>query len=437
MTPGGFRQPRASMPQIPDIDRVRLIRLHIRTRYLAPLWLLAVFACVPVDDPEEPSPYPVVQTALHDFRVDTVAVGLVRPFSMAFTPEGDLLVTERPGRLRIVRGGFLLPDPVDGLPDVIALGRGARSMNGLEQAGMRDVILHPDFADNRLLYLSYTKPAADSLGPLTVSRGRFENDRLSDFEELFVATATGNGSDRSSQWGGRLAFDREGHLFVTVGDRQWPSSGDLAAHPAQDLSNHNGTTVRLHDDGRVPSDNPFVDVAGARPEIWTYGHRNAQGLGVHPETGDVWLNEHGPQGGDELNVLRPGLNYGWPVVGYGVNYRTGSAIHEGTHRDGMEPPVHVWVPSIGVSGMLFYTGEAFPEWRGDMLVGGLSGQRLVRLRLNGREVAQEETLMQGMGRIRDVRQGPDGTLYLALDGSTRDIDGPPTEIVRLVPAGVR
>lgn len=379
----------------------------------------------------------VVQTAYHDFRLVEVVNGLVNPFKMTFTPEGDLLVTERPGRLRIVRDGVLLPEPVQGLPDILALGQGAMSMNGLEQAGMRDVVLHPDFASNRLLYLSYTKPGADSLGSLAVVRGRFENDRLSEVEEIFHASADGNGSERSSMWGGRLAFDRNGYLFITLGDRQWPSSGDLNAHPAQNLSNHNGSTVRVHDDGRVPADNPFVDRPGALPEIWTIGHRNAQGLVVHPETGDVWLNEHGPQGGDELNLIRPGLNYGWPLVGYGVNYTTGAAIHQGTLMEGTEPPTHVWVPSIGVSGMLVYTGEMFPQWKGDMLAGGLSGQRLVRMRLDGQEVSREEVLLQDIGRIRDVAQGPDGAIYLALDGGERWVDGPPTAILRMEPAGRR
>ena len=379
----------------------------------------------------------VIQTAYHDFTVETFVDGLVHPFAMAFTPEGDLLVTERPGRLRIVRDGVLLPKPVAGLPDILALGQGAMSMDGREQAGMRDVMLHPDFASNRLLYLSYTKPGEGGLGNLAVARGRFEHDRLSDVEEIFHADAAGNGSDRSSMWGGRLAFDRQDYLFVTLGDRQWPSAGDLSKHPSQDLSNHNGTTVRLHDDGRVPTDNPFVGQADVPPEIWTYGHRNAQGLGVDPQTGDVWLNEHGPQGGDELNLIRPGLNYGWPVVGFGVNYRTGLAIHEGTRKEGMEPPNHVWVPSLGVSGMLFYTGESFPGWKGDMLVASLRGQKLVRLTLDGQRVIREETLIHGMGRLRDVRQGPDGLIYVAVDGDARGFDGAPTPIVRLVPAGRR
>lgn len=405
----------------------------------APLAVLALAACACAPSVPDPSAddASLVRSAEHDFRVESVVDGLVRPFSMAFTPEGDLLVTERPGRLRIVRDGVLLPDPVEGIPEVIALGRGARSMRGLEQAGMRDVVLHPDFASNRLLYLSYTKPGPDSLGNLAVARGRFENDRLSDVQEIFHANADGNGSERASMWGGRLAFDGKGYLFITLGDRQWPSAGDLTAHPAQDLSNHNGSTVRLYEDGRVPEDNPFVGVPGAQPEIWSYGHRNAQGMAFHPETGDLWQNEHGPQGGDELNLILPGRNYGWPVIGYGVNYTSGTAIHAGTHQEGMEQPVHVWVPSIGVSGMLFYTGDAFPRWRGSLFVGGMSGQRLVRLTLEGQEVVHEETLIHDQGRIRDVRQAPDGSIYLAIDGAARDVDGPPTGIVRLVPAGRR
>ena len=379
----------------------------------------------------------IIRTAFHDFSVDTVTGGLVHPFSMVFTPEGDLLVTERPGRLRIIRDDVLIDDPVEGLPEILAIGQGAMPQDGREQAGMRDLVLHPDFAENRLLYLSYTKPGPDSLGNITVVRGRFENDRLSDVEELFHADALGNGSNRSSQWGGRLALDGKGYLFITIGDRQWPSEGDLSEHPSQSLSSHNGTTIRLHEDGRVPEDNPFVGQDGVHPEIWTYGHRNAQGLAIHPETGDVWLNEHGPQGGDELNLVRPGLNYGWPVVGFGVNYRTGIAIHGATHQDGMEPPVHIWVPSIGVTGMLFYTGAAFPDWRGDMIVASLRGEQLVRLTLDGQQVAREETLISGMGRIRDVRQGPEGIIYLAMDGDARGFDGDPTPIVRLIPTRVR
>ena len=406
-----------------------------RTPTISTLALIAA-ACAPAEAPPA-ADGDARRSADHDFIVTTYVDGLVHPFAMTFTPDGDMLVTERPGRLRIVRNGELLPDPVEGLPEILYLGNGARSMNGREQAGMRDVVLHPDFASNRLLYLSYTKPGADSIGNLAVVRARFEGDRLHDVEEIFHADAPGNGSDRASMWGGRIAFDHDGYLFLTLGDRQWQPAGDLAAHPAQDLTSHNGTTVRLHDDGRVPEDNPFVGRPDVLPEIFTYGHRNAQGLAVHPETGDVWLDEHGPQGGDELNLVQAGRNYGWPVVGFGVNYTTGEAIHAGTIGEGMEDPTHVWVPSIGISGMLFYTGDAFPAWKGDMIVGGLRGQRLVRLELEGRDVVWEETLLRDMGRIRDIRQGPDGLIYLAIDGEARGFDGAPTPILRMEPAGAR
>ena len=362
---------------------------------------------------------PVHKSAHHDYRVVTVVDQLVHPWSIAFLPDGDMLVTERPGRLRVVRNGVLLPEPVAGVPNVVAEGQG----------GLLEVLPHPNFVSNRLLYLSFSKPKADrERGTTAVVRGRFENGRLSDIQEVFEADTRGRG-----HYGSRLAFDRNGHLFITVGERQVPSTGDLAAHPAQDLTNHHGTVNRIREDGTVPDDNPFVGRAGARPEIWSYGHRNQQGLVIHPETGDVWATEHGPQGGDELNLIRPGLNYGWPVIGYGVNYRSGSAIHEGTHRAGMEQPAHVWVPSIGVSGLLLYTGDKFPEWRGSLFAGGLSGQQLARLTLDGQKVVNEETLVQRMGRIRDVRQGPDGFIYLAIDGENDE----PTPILRLEPAGRR
>ena len=361
----------------------------------------------------------VHRSALHDYQLLKVVDGLERPWSIAFLPGGDMLVTERPGRLRIVRDGVLLPDPVSGVPKVLAEGQG----------GLLSVRPHPDFASNRLLYLSFSKPVGDgSTATTAVVRGRFENDELTDIEEIFEAASQGRG-----HYGSRIEFDADGYLYVTVGDRQVPSTGDLEAHPAQDLANHHGTVNRLHDDGRVPDDNPFVGHADARQEIWSYGHRNAQGLAIDPETGDVWATEHGPQGGDELNLIRPGSNYGWPVVGYGVNYRTGSAIHEGTHRDGVEPPVHVWVPSIAVAGMTVYAGDRFPAWRGSIFVGGMAGEQLARLEMDGRDVRLEETLATGLGRIRDVAQGPDGYLYLAVD----DRDGGPTPIYRMVPAGAR
>lgn len=360
---------------------------------------------------------PTQRSAYHNYRVVTVAEGLRNPWSIAFLPDGDMLVTERPGRLRVVRNGRLLPDPVAGLPAIRVGGQG----------GLLDVVPHPDFARNRLLYFSYSKPNADSSeGTTAVARGTLSNDRLTNVQEIFEAKVWSRGRGHH---GSRLAFDRNGYLFISLGDRQVPPQGDLEAHPAQDLSNHFGTIVRLHEDGRVPADNPFVNRAGALPEIWSYGHRNVQGLVIHPETGDVWATEHGPQGGDELNLISAGKNYGWPVVGYGVNYRSGSAIHSGTMRQGMESPTHIWVPSIATSGLMLYTGTAFPEWRGSLFVGGMAGEQLARLTFDGQRVVSEETLVERLGRIRDVRQGPDGFIYLAIDHR----QGEPTAIVRLEP----
>ena len=305
-----------------------------------------------------------------------------------------------------------------GIPEVLARGQG----------GLLDVVPHPDFADNRLIYLSFSRPDTDGVPATTsVVRGTFENDRFTQTDQIFLAQSEG----RPGHFGSRLAFDPEGYLFITVGDRQASPSGDLASHPAQDLSNHHGTLNRLHDDGSVPTDNPFVGEPGALDEIWSYGHRNAQGLAIHPETGAPWLTEHGPQGGDEVNAPMAGLNYGWPVIGYGVNYGSGAIIHSATHMDGMEQPLHIWVPSIGVSGLAFYTGDAFPEWSGDLFAGGMAGQQLARLTIEDGRVVSRENLAERIGRIRDVRVGPDGYIYLALD----DRAGEPSSIVRLEPAG--
>ena len=375
---------------------------------------LLLSAAIPEDSGAQ-----IHRSTLHDYRVVPVASGLQNPWGIAFLPGGDILITERVGRLRIVREGRLLPGTVPGVPEVLAQGQG----------GLMDVQPHPDFATNQLIYITYSKAYTDLEGARTVLiRGTFQNDALTNIEELFSAQAVGRG-----HYGSRIAFDGNGYVFISAGDRQAPSRGDLYAHPAQDLSNHHGVVVRLHDDGRIPADNPFVGTAGALGEIWSYGHRNPQGLAFHPMTGDLWANEHGPQGGDELNVVLPGRNYGWPVIGYGVNYGSGTTIHEGTLKEGMESPKHFWVPSIATSGLMIYTGDKFPAWRGSIFVGGLGGEQLSRLTVDGQTVLNEETLFQRMGRIRDVRQGPDGYIYLAID----DQRGGPAGIVRLEPAGAR
>jgi glucose/arabinose dehydrogenase len=382
---------------------------------LLPLILMGLLAAAPSFAQD------VVPSAHHDYRVATVADGLEHPWAIAFLPEGDILVTERPGRLRIVRDGTLLPNAVPGVPAVRAEGQG----------GLLDVVLHPDFASNRLLYLSFSKPNADGSESTTaVVRGRFENDELLDVEEIFEAQVWSEGR---GHYGSRLAFDRDGYLFITVGDRQVDPSENQESHPAQLLTSHHGKVVRLHDDGTVPTDNPFADQSDALPEIWSYGHRNPQGLAIHPESNDVWVTEHGPQGGDELNLVQPGANYGWPVVGYGVNYGSGAALHRGTMGTGMEDPVRFWVPSIGASGLIVYTGDQFPSWQGNLLAGGLALQQIARLTMDGREVTAEETILRDVGRVRDLRQGPDGYIYVAID----DRQGGATPIVRLEPASAQ
>ncbi len=376
------------------------------------LLALGIAAALPVAAQDQ-----VVQSQLHDFRVVTVAEGLDFPWSIAFLPGGDLRVTERPGNIRVIRNGTV-SDPIEGVPEVRFGGQG----------GLMDLVLHPEFESNRTVYFSYSKPNDDgSEGTTAVARARFEDDRLSNVEVIFEADAWSAGQ---GHYGSRLAFDRDGYLFVTVGDRQAPPRGDLFGHPAQDLTNHIGTILRLNDDGSVPADNPFVGRTDALPEIWSYGHRSPQGLAFHPGTGALWQNEHGPQGGDELNLIEPGLNYGWPVIGYGVNYGAGAPIHESWQHEDMELPVHHWTPSIGTSGLMIYDGDAFPNWRGDVFVGGLALQQVARVTLEGTNVLNEEILLRGLGRIRDVRQGPDGFIYIAVDSGR---GAGPTPIVRLEP----
>jgi glucose/arabinose dehydrogenase len=330
------------------------------------------------------------------FELVTVARGLDHPWGMAFLPDGDVLVTERPGRLRLVRDRALDPEPIAGVPPVYASGQG----------GLLDIALDPAFASNRMIYLSY---AADGNGgnSTRVARATLGDGRLEDLTEIFVALPLVRSS---KHFGSRLAFDPQGHLFITVGER---GQGDRS----QDLGDHNGSVIRLHPDGSVPEDNPLAGVAGARPEIFSYGHRNPQGLAIHPETGVPWLHEHGARGGDEVNVVRPGVNYGWPVITHGIDY-SGSPIGEGTHKEGMAQPIYYWAPSIAPSGMAFYDGAAFPEWQGDLFVGALRSELLARLELDGEQVVAEERLLEGaVGRIRDVRVGPDGYLDLLTDES--------------------
>jgi aldose sugar dehydrogenase len=351
----------------------------------------------PAETAPPATPAPAGETA---FRVVTVAEGLEHPWGIAFLPGGDLLVTERPGRLRLIRGGTLVPAPIAGVPEVAARGQG----------GLMDVALHPDFASNRLVYLSYSKPGPEG-STTAVARGRLEEGRLADVRDIFVGRAWGRGGQH---FGSRLAFDRDGYLYVTIGDR-----GTMAR--AQDLSDHAGTTLRLHDDGRVPADNPFVNRPGALPEIFTYGNRNAQGMDIHPATGRVWQAEHGPRGGDEINLILAGRNYGWPEITHGVNY-DGSQITPDTARPGMEQPLHHWTPSIAAAGMTIYDGDAFPGWRGNVFVAALAGQHLARVEFDGTRPVREERLLADRGeRYREVATGPDGLIYLLVDARSAPV----------------
>lgn len=343
------------------------------------------------------------------FALERVTPGLEHPWGLAFLPDGRMLVTERPGRLRLVEAnGTLRPQPLAGLP---------AEVNAVGQGGLLDVVLAPDFDESGELFLSYSAGTTDGAMTTRVVRAQLDGDRLTDVMTIFTGEPwLSNGR----HFGSRLAFDAAGLLYITMGDR-----GDRPR--AQQLDDHAGSVLRVATDGSVPPDNPFVNTPGAQPEIFTYGNRNAQGLAVHPETGEIWAHEHGPRGGDEVNVIRAGTNYGWPVITHGVAYSY-LPIGEGTHRDGMAQPVHFWDPSIAPSGMAFYTGSAFPEWQGDLLVGALKDRMLVRLELEGERVIDEERLLQGeIGRIRDVRVGPDGWVYLLTD----ETDG---AIWRLAPA---
>lgn len=331
-----------------------------------------------------------------DLRPVVVASNLEHPWGLAFLPDGRMLVTERPGRMRIVARDGQVGPPLAGVPAVAASGQG----------GLLDVVLHPQFADNRLVYWSFSEPGDGGAGT-AVARGRLDGERLADVQVIFRQQPKVSGSNH---FGSRLVFARDGRLFVALGDR-FHRKDD-----AQVLDNHIGKVLRLEADGRAPADNPFTQRAGAKPEIWSYGHRNVQGAALHPTTGELWTVEHGPQGGDELNIPAAGANHGWPVITYGRNYGTGTKIGEGTERADIAPPLRYWIPSIAPSGMAFLTSERYGDWKGQLFVGALRGQKLVRLELDGRKVVREHALLADRrARIRDVRQGPDGWLYVLTD----------------------
>jgi aldose sugar dehydrogenase len=356
----------------------------------------------------------VYETADLKIRVEKVADGLANPWSLAWLPNGDLLITERAGRLRVFRNGALDPEPVAGVPEVRVTLLG----------GLLDVLPHPNFAQNRVLYLTYAKGGEGNLATTALTRARLDGKTLKDVEEIFVAE---NWSTSPTNFGGRMVFGRDGMLYLAVGERQEQDR-------AQNTMLHGGKVLRLDENGKPPSDNPFAGKAGYLPEIYSVGHRSPQGLAVQPATGELFENEHGPLGGDEINVVRAGLNYGWPLVTYGKNY-DGTAVSESSARDGFEPPFMFWVPSIAISGLSFYTGDRLAAWKGNAFVGSMMEGRTratghvqrITFAENGQPIQREPILAQLRQRIRDVRPGPDGLLYVLTDQN-------PGVLLRIEPA---
>lgn len=360
--------------------------------------------------PPQPRPDSVAQTRHHAYRIETFIGGLREPWSIAFLPDNRILVTEKRGTLRIVDKGVLREEPVAGTPGVDAGG----------QAGLFDVVPHPDFARNGWIYLAFSDPQINSEGNkvcmTSIVRGRIKDTTWTDQQVVYRAPLDLFGPKGGIHYGGRLAFDHEGFLFFSIGERG-------RSKDAQKLTVPNGKIHRIHDDGRIPDDNPFVNTPGALPTIWTYGNRNPQGLRLDPSTGELWEHEHGPRGGDELNHIRRGLNYGWPLATYGIDYN-GKPLTDVTTRPDIEPPATYWVPSIAPCGMAFYTGDQFPQWRNHLFVTSLAAQKLIRLELKDGKVVDQETIFKGLGRLRDVATGPDGLIYVLLPG----------RVARLVPS---
>lgn len=335
-----------------------------------------------------------------DLNVETIAEGLENPWGMAFLSDGRILVTERPGRMRIAARDGKLTLPLAGVPDVWASGQG----------GLLDVVTDKSFNENRTIYFCFAERTSGG-GRTAVARAKLSDAKVPRLDDVKIMFRQDGPLSSGNHYGCRIAQDKDSNLFVALGDHY------TARDQAQNLANHIGKIVRIAPDGTVPKDNPFLATPNAKPEIWSYGHRNPQSLAINPVSGEVWEIEHGPRGGDEVNIIGRGKNYGWPVIGYGIDY-SGAKIHEATAKDGMEQPVKYWVPSIAPSGMAFYNAELFPKWKGSLFTGALAGQMLVRLSLDGNKVTGEERLLKNLGeRIRDVRQGPDGAIWLLTDSS--------------------
>ena len=347
-----------------------------------------------------PAPAETFRSAAGDITVETVAGGLVNPWGLTFLPDGRMLVTERPGRMRIVTRDGKISPALAGVPQVFTTGQG----------GLHDVALDRAYAQNQTIYFCYAE-AVDGGARTALARAKLADGATPRLDDVKVIFRQEGPLSNSNHHGCRIVQMPDNNLFLTLGDHFGPRD------QAQNLANHLGKIIRIRPDGSVPPDNPFVNRTGAKPEIWSYGHRNSQGAAINPATGKFWMHEHGPRGGDEINIPEAGKNYGWPVIGYGIDY-SGLKIHESTTKPGMEQPIKYWVPSIAPSGMAFSSGRLMPAWRGNLFVGALAGQMLVRLEVDGDKVTKEERLLEGLReRIRDVREGPDGALYLLTDSS--------------------
>ncbi len=376
-------------------------------KILFPSCLLLIFclsACTPEKKTETPGAV-AIKSEKQNFSIDTITADLQNPWGIAFLPDGRILITERAGEIRIVKDGKLLDEKIQGLPSPIYV-KG--------QSGLLDIVLHPDFEQNNLIYFSYSKQVADS-GGTVIARAKLEGNNLTNLEELFSAQPL---TSSDVHFGSRIAFDGKGFMFFTSGERGRKEN-------AQDLGNHLGKVLRLHDDGKVPADNPFVNTPGAKAEIWSYGHRNLQGLYYDKATGILWEHEHGPRGGDELNIVEKGKNYGWPVITYGINYDS-TIITDLKEKEGMEQPVRYWVPSIAPCGLTMVTSDKYPDWKGNLLVGALSHQLVMRVEIADRKFVHDERLMEKIGRVRAVVESPDGYIYVATEN--------PGKLLKLVPA---